>query len=111
LTEMLIDYRAWQTKETPKNWQELKASVDAFEAWRLKIVTYPKSYTDVWWPGHATFCKWLCGNLEDTTVAFYVPWEKRKKVVMEKGIRGMPMGYGQSYYYSFIKEPLTLDFE
>ena len=111
LTEMLIAYRAWQTKETPENWQELKAGVDAFEAWRLKIVTYPKSYTDVWWPGHATFCKWLCGNLEDTTVAFYVPWEKRKKIVMEKGIRGMPMGYGQSYYYSFIKEPLTLDFE
>ena len=29
---------------------------------------------------------------------------------MKIGLRGMPMGYGQSYYYSFIKEPLTLDF-
>ena len=30
---------------------------------------------------------------------------------MKIGLRGMPMGYGQSYYYSFIREPLTLDLE
>jgi hypothetical protein len=64
----------------------------------------------VWFPGHGSFCKWLTGNLENTTNAYYVSWEKRKAVVLKKGIRGMPMGYGQSYYYSFIKEPLTLDF-
>ncbi len=107
LTEMLIAYRTWQTKETPENWQELKAGVDAFEAYRLKIVTYPKAYTDVWWPGHGAFCKWLVGNLEDTGLAFYTTWDTRKKVVMKKGIRGMAMGYGTS----FIKEPLTLNFD
>lgn len=110
LTEMLISYRAWQAKPTRNNWRELKASVDTFEAYRLKIVTYPKEYTDVWFPGHGSFCKWLTGNLENTSNAYYVPWEKRKAEVMKKGLRGMPMGYGQSYYYSFIKEPLTLDF-
>lgn len=110
LTEMLISYRAWQSKPTRENWRELKECVEAFEAWRLKIVTYPKEYTDTWFPGHDTFCKWLVGNVEGETVGFYTNWEQRKETVLKKGLKGMPMGYGQSYYYSFIKEPLTLDF-
>jgi hypothetical protein len=80
------------------------------EASRLKVVSYPSQYTDVWFPGHATFCKWLVGNLKDSSVAYYVPWEARKAEVLKKGIKGMPMGYGTSYYYSFITELLTLDF-
>ena len=111
LTQMLISHRAWQAHDTRENWLEMKDRVEDFEAYRLKIVTYPKEYTDVWWPGHGTFCKWLTGNLDDTAVAFYIPWETRKEVVMKQGLEGMPMGYGTSYYYSFIKEPLTLDFE
>jgi hypothetical protein len=110
LTEMLIAYRAHQSKPTRENWLELAASVESFEVYRLKIVSYSKEYTDVWFPGHDMFCKWLVGNLEDTSVAYYVPWEQRKAEVLKKGIKGMPMGYGTSYYYSFIKEPLTLDF-
>ena len=104
---MLISYRAWQADETQENWRELKGRVEAFEDYRLKIVTYPKEYTDVWWPGHGTFCKWLVGNLEDTGLAFYVPWKTRKAEVMKKGIKGRSMGYG----VSFIKEPLTLEFD
>jgi hypothetical protein len=106
LTEMLVAYRAWQFKPTTANWRELKGSVNAFEAYRLRIVSYPQEYTDVWWPGHGTFCKWLVGNLEDTGTAFYTTWENRKRVVMKQGIKGMAMGYG----VSFIREPLTLDF-
>ncbi len=52
----------------------------------------------------------MVGNLEDVGLTFYTPWEDRKAVVMKKGIRGMAMGYGTSYYYSRIIEPLTLDF-
>lgn len=37
------------------------------------------------------------------------PWTKQA-AVLEKKIKGMPMGYGTSYYYSYIEEPLTLDF-
>ncbi len=110
LTHMLIAYRVWQVSKTPENWQELKQTVTVFEDWREKIVSYPKSYTDQWWPGHDIFGKWLVGNLEDTGTAFYCAWEKRKADVLSKGLRGRAMGYGQSYYYSFIKEPLTLDF-
>jgi hypothetical protein len=25
-------------------------------------------------------------------------------------LKGMAIGFGDSYYYSFVKEPLTLDF-
>lgn len=110
LTEMLISYRAWQSKATRENWLELKQTVDTFEAWRLKIVRYPKAYADVWFPGHDIFAKWIVGNLDDTSKAFYIPWEQRKADVEKIGIKGMPMGYGTSYYYSFIREPLTLDF-
>ena len=41
---------------------------------------------------------------------FFTPWENPKTVVMKEGFRGRANGYGDSYYYSFIKEPLTLDF-
>jgi hypothetical protein len=41
---------------------------------------------------------------------YYVPWEQRRPDVMKRGIKGMAMGHGASYYYSFVKEPLTLDF-
>jgi len=110
LTEMLISYRAWQSKPTSENRHELAVAVKTFDDYRLKIVTYPKEYTDAWFPGHGTFCKWLVGNLDNTSAGYYVPWEQRKAEVLKKGIKGMPMGYGTSYYYSFIKEPLTLDF-
>ena len=110
LTEMLVAERAWQTKRTTANWRELKDAVDAFEVWREKIVKLPPEYTDAWWPGHATFCRYLVANLDDTGIAFYRPWNERKAEVLEKGIRGRAMGYGTSYYYSFIREPLTLDF-
>ena len=110
LTEMLIAYRAWQVRPTGENWAELKETVDAFEDWREKIVMYSKEYTEQWWPGHDIFCKWITANLEDTSVAFYKSWEQRKAEVLAAGLRGRAMGYGTSYYYSFIREPLTLDF-
>jgi len=110
LTEMLISYRAWQAKPTHENWLELKQAVDTFDAYRMKILTYPREYTDVWFPGHMTFCKWMVGNLENTGTAYYGPWEPRKAEVIKNGVKGRAMGYGTSYYYSFIKEPLTLDF-
>ena len=111
LTEMLISYRAYQVRATDANRAELKETVERFEAYRLKLVHYQKEYTDQWFPGHGTFCKWLVGNLENTDTAYYVSWEDRKAAVLKKGVRGMAMGYGTSYYYSFIREPLTLDLD
>lgn len=110
LTHMLISYRTYQSNETRDNWLELEQRVEAFDACRMKILTYPKEYTDVWFPGHMTFCKWMVGNLENEFTAYYGAWEPRKAEAIENGVKGRGMGYGTSYYYSFIKEPLTLDF-
>ena len=110
LTHMLISYRTYQSNETRDNWLELKQCVEAFDAYRMKILTYPKQYTDVWFPGHMTFCKWMIGNLENESTAYYGAWEPRKSEAIKNGVKGRGMGYGTSYYYSFIEEPLTLDF-
>lgn len=109
LTRMMRIHRKWQNNPSEQNKEELKRRMNLFEDYREKIISYSKKYTDAWFPGYSAFAKWLVGNLDDTSIAFYIPWEARKAVVLEKGIRGMPMGYGQSYYYSFIKEPLTLN--
>ena len=110
LTHMLISYRTYQSNQTRDNWLELKQRVEAFDTYRMKILTYPKEYTDVWFPGHMTFCKWMVGNLENEGTAYYGVWEPRKAEAIENGVKGRGMGYGTSYYYSFIDEPLTLDF-
>lgn len=110
VTRMAESYRDWKQKGTPQRWDELKSRVEQFERYRLRIVSYPKEYTDNWFPGHATFCKWLVANLEDTSTAYYVNWQTRRAAVLKQGLRGRAMGYGMSYYYSFVTEPLTLDF-
>lgn len=110
LTQSLVSYRAWQSNATRENWAELKQRVEAFDAWRMKIISYPKEYTERWFPGHGTFCNWMTADLVKESITYYAPWEQRKPEVLKKGIKGMAMGHGESYYYSFIKEPLTLDF-
>ena len=110
LTQTLISYRAWQSNKSTENWHELKERVETFDAYRLKIITYPKEYTDVWFPGHPYFCQWMTADIVSESEIYYSPWENRKPDVLKRGIKGMAMGYGDSYYYSFIKEPLTLDF-
>ena len=110
LTQALISYRLYQKDKTRENWLDLKKRVEDFDAHRIKIVTYPKEYTDRWFPGHGEFCKWITGGAVKETISFYVSWEERKMDVLRKGIKGTAMGHGDSYYYSFIKEPLTLDF-
>ena len=81
-----------------------------FDAYRMRIITYPKEYTDVWFPGHPYFCQWMTADIVSESKIYYSPWENRKAEVLKRDIKGMAMGYGDSYYYSFIKEPLTLDF-
>ena len=110
LTEALISYRAWQVDNSRENWQQLKQHVDAFDAFRMRIITYDKAYTDLWFPGHAYFCQFLTANCERDSKTYFVSWESRKPAVLERGIKGISIGYGTSYYFSFVQEPLTLDF-
>ena len=110
LTEALIAYRAWQVNESRDNWQQLKQSVEAFDAFRMRIITYDREYTDIWFPGHDYFCQYLTANCERDSKTYYVPWETRKPGVLERGINGVSIGFGTSYYFSSVEEPLTIDF-
>ena len=110
LTHALIGYRNWQVEKNSRNWRTLKRRVDAFDDFRTRIISYPDDYTGVWFPGHAYFCQYLSANCvkEDTT--YYIPWSTRRPAVLERGVKGLAIGYGTSYYSSFVQEPLTLDF-
>ena len=54
--------------------------------------------------------QYLTANCERDTKTYYVPWEQRRPSVLNRGIEGMAIDFGDSYYYSFVKEPLTFDF-
>ena len=110
LTRSLISYRVWQENKTKENWLDLKTRVETFDALRTRIINYSSDYAHEWFPGHGYFCNWMTANLVKEPYTYYVPWETRKPEVLKKGIKGIAMGHGESYYYSRIKEPLTLDF-
>ena len=110
LTEAIATYRVYQINKTEKNWNDLKKRVEEFDKYRMKIITYDKAYTNHWFPGHGHFCNYLTADAQHESKVYYIPWEKRKPEVLRKGVRGMAIGYGGGPGYSYIKEPLTLDF-
>ena len=109
IAHALISYRAWQVEESPENWLELKERVETFNGYRMKILTYSREHTDLWFPGWDHFCNFLTANNENERL-YYVPWEKRKAEAMERGLDGIAIGYGGRFGYGYIKEPLTFDF-
>jgi len=111
LTQALISNREYQSAPTKKRWLELKQRVEAFDEYRMKILTYPKEYTDVWFPGYNEYFKYLSGGAVKETISYYVPWEQRQAEVLRKGIKGVAVGHGDSQYYSYFKEPFTLNFD
>jgi len=110
LTHALIAYRAWQIDRSESAWELLKKRVEDFDRYRDKIINYSKSYADNWFPGYEYFCNYLTADTKGEQV-YYTSWYKRKAEVLKKGVRGMAIGYRDSYYHSFVKEPLTLDFK
>ena len=79
----------------------------------MQILNYSGDYVQEWFPGHGYFCNWLTADQADDAV-FYTPWAERKdkikSEILKKGIKGITVGYGDSYYNSRIIEPLTFDF-
>lgn len=111
LTHALISHRAFQANPSRENRLELSERVEDFDAYRIKILTYPKEYTDRWFPGHGQFCNWMTADCRKETETYYVSWDQRKPEVLRRGLKGTAMGHGDSYYYSYVKEPLTRSFE
>lgn len=110
ITNAITAYRMYQRDTSEENWLTLKSRVEAFEVYRARIVGYDRSYTDRWFPGHQWFANWLTADNRHETVVYYTPWEQRKTEVLEKGMKGMGVGYLPSGWRSWLKEPFTLDF-
>lgn len=121
LVKSLTSYRDYEAQPSTEKWLQVKSHVEKFNEYRLKILTYSNEYIDEWFPGHAEYCKYLSGGAIKETVSYYVLWEQRtpssipalagrKVAVLQKGIQGVGVGHGDSNYYSFFKEPFTLDF-
>ena len=116
LTGAISTYRKYQRNKTDETWLELKKRVAAFDEYRARIVGYDKEYADRWFPGHGHFCNWLTGDTQHESKVYYTLWDKRKPEVLRKGVKGMAIGYGGGLAdvaggYSFVREPLTLDFD
>lgn len=110
LTSALISYRAFQVNETKENWHALKQQVETFNAYRMKIISYPKEYTDLWFPGHDYFCNYLTSEGKSEQEIYYVPWDNRKDTYIRNGVRGVAIGYQCGYNERAITKPFTLDF-
>lgn len=110
LTQSLAAYRDFQRYGTEERWLAVKQSVEQFDAHRTKIINYSQSHVDNWFPGHDQVCNWITADNIREQYSYYVSWAKRKAEVIRKGIPGTAMGHGASRYHSYVKEPLTLDF-
>ena len=115
LTEAVRAYRLYQRDKTEEKWLHLKRRVEAFDAYRARILSYDSEYEMRWFPGHRHFCNWLTGDTQHESKVYYVPWEKRRAHVLRRGVKGVAIGYGGGLAgvasgYSYVREPLTLDF-
>jgi len=109
LTEMIRSYRAYVEDRSEENRLALKNRVDAFNKYRMRIITYPDEYTGVWFPGHDTFCNYITSGAGGEKI-YYTPWKSRKAAVLRKGLAGVGMGYNCGYNTRTITMPLTMDF-
>lgn len=116
LTEAVSAYRHWQHEKTAANWQTTRAAVEAFDAYRLRILDYDQEHERRWFPGHRHFANWLTGDTQHESKVYYTRWIERKAEVLKRGVQGVAIGYGGGLAgiasgYSFVREPLTLDFD
>jgi len=110
LTHALISYRAYQMSATKENRHDVKQAVDAFNAYRMKIISYPKEYTDIWFPGHDKFCNYLTSEGKNEQEIYYVPWETRKDKYIRDGVKGLAVGFQGGYNERAFFKPFTLEF-
>jgi len=115
LTRAITAYREYQSEKTPATWEKTRDAVAAFNAYRLKILNYDQEYESRWFPGHRHFANWLTGDTQHESKVYYTRWRERKDKALERGVEGVAIGYGGGLVeivngYSYIREPLTLDF-
>ena len=115
LVEAMRSYRIYKGDESIENRATVKKSVEAFDEWRTKVVSYDLTYAKNWFPHHNQFCNWLTADNQRETKVYYMTWEGRRPEVLRRGVKGMALGYtgglaGQVSGYCYVREPLTIDF-
>ena len=55
-------YRAYMTNKTAANLLQVKQAVDAWKAWRTKVLAYDRKHTRVWYPGWGTVARFIRGG-------------------------------------------------
>jgi hypothetical protein len=96
----LLAYRNWKAHPTDASWQQVKASVDAYNAFRERVVRYDDAFAREYFPGYDRFCNYLTGG------GYYDNWAGRKAEVLTKPLKGTVAGYSLVFNY-----PMTLNFD
>ena len=104
LTHAFAAHAACKKERTPTNWQRLKKAVEAFDAFRQRVVRYDDEFVAKYYPGHGKFCNYLTSR--GSSEVYYSDWRERREEVLAKPLRGTVIGYG----YNRVREPLTTDF-
>ena len=105
---MLVSYAEYQENPTDGKLREVKAWVDQFEELRERIVNYDDEYVSRWFPAHGKFCCYLTSDGGGEFESYYADWKKRKREVLQKGLRGTAIGYRIGAFGRVIAEPITL---
>ena len=98
ISHMQVAYEAYQIAPSQDSLSQLKKRVDAFEKYRLDVLTMSDEEA-ARFPDWGTLCKWL------TSSRYFSRWHP--EIITPSAMRGSPIGY----YGAKIFEPLTLDFD
>ncbi|MBT4821990.1 MAG: DUF4838 domain-containing protein, partial [Lentisphaerae bacterium] len=100
---VMAAYGECQVRSTHENVLKIEHHLDAFEAYREKIVSYSEEHTDRWFPAYMKLYNFL------TAEGSYDTARRRRQrhapERIEEGFRGTPVGYRQF----LIREPFTWD--
>ena len=103
VTQALNAHKAYNARKSRKNLRRLEQTVNDFQEFRYKVLTYDAEYVQAW-PAHDWFCRFLVGD--GTEVNYYISWAKRKKQLDMKNLRKIAPGFSGCV----MRKPFTLDF-
>lgn len=104
-TESLWMYRAYQVNKSPADLAQLQKAVEAFDAYRKRIVNYDGQYELHWFPGHSELCNVLTSG--QSGAGYGGDWREARKSVNLNDLAGTSIGLGPCS----IDKPFTLDFK
>ena len=92
LSRLLTAHNVYKAAPSDKTWAALKDRVEEFDVYRDKILRYPESYTDKFFPGHGHFCRYLAGK----HIGYRKNWKENRDEILKKSIRGTRTRWGSA---------------